>query len=99
MGRGHALQCRAAFSWARMSCSTCSSALSDCEDFCGDTVADCWPLSHLGPPCFPSSKLGGLPGRIKQVSNSSNYSHIYLDKGPLIGPWGPCEVMAGGRGF
>ena len=56
-------------------------------DFSGDTVADHLPLSQLTPPC------------IKLVSNISNYSHIYPDKVSLIGPWGPCEVMACGSGL
>ena len=71
-----AVQCEEPVSCSRMSRSTCSSVLSDCADGYGDGADDRRPSSHLGTGRSSGLKIGGLPGRIKQVSNSSNYSHI-----------------------
>lgn len=71
------------FNVAATSHSTCSSLLREHADCCADYS---WNSHCLSSGLFPlvHHTRPSLPGCIKQVSNSSNYSHIYPNNASLI---------------
>ncbi len=86
--RGCSMGCAtdlAPFNVAAKSHSTCSSVLREHADGSGDYS---WNSQCLSSGLCPSVRhtRPSLPGCIKQVSNSSNYSHIYPNNASLIAP-------------